>query len=719
MADLFLKFTGRINRRLPNDEGKINDPILRENWLARDGILKKPQGNEVVVADLESTPRWIQRYNSIESSVVSPKTFVYTENGKIRVLDDNAGTSSEVKDLLKENAYPKSQLFKTGDQNKMFIVDGEGLYSHDGNNDNTFLKVDLTDADGDSVNPIDVIEHRDRLIVISKTRLFISKNLDPDVFDDATDSIEIIVGSGRGINLSLGKIEDKLYILNSEGIFALDGDVISALASTFEVRLVDERKIIAGRTAVTVEKAIVFLADDFELWSWNGTTSELLTYEFKLKDFVNEYREMLDKAVAIYEDNYYKMSFVEKGEVEPNIEIWWDAFENKVDVVKGRHVACYMKTDPNVENQYVQLGMSNFEESTFLSHFDGNDGATEYTAESGQVITFEGTAQLDTAQKKFGRSSLKLDGTTAYVTALDSDKWNFGTDDLTIDAQVKFNAINKRQPIVSQYEDATHYWSLELNSSNQLSMIFINGSTVGRYIMSGASGFAVDTRYHVVFVRSGTGAYIFIDGISQALTEVTAFGTNDLGDLAASLYIGKVSVASFWFDGWIDEFRIIKGTAKWTSDFTPPTEKYYNGEITQDYRNNLFNGSEIATRLRTRAITPKSGQNVRFLAFYPKFSPTGDRDITIRYLLDGRSSNLDDTAHFVHNLRGETIKLGFIEIKNQEQFTGRYRPKIKYSRGESIAFEIIEATASLKADFLGMGIDFIGKYKSRGSKVGA
>ena len=503
LADIFIKFTGIINRRLPSDEGEASDPIVRENWLARDGVLKKPQGNESVVTDLGSIPRWIQRYSSIESSVVSPKTFVYTENGKIRVLDDNAGTSSEVKDQLNTNAYPKSQLFKTGEQNKMFIVDGEGLYSHDGNNDNTFIKVDLVDSDGNSVEPIDVIEHKDRLIVISKTSIFISKNLEPEVFDDATDSIQIIVGSGRGSNLALGKIEDKLYIFNSEGIYGLDGDVISALASTFEVRLVDERKIIAGRTAVTVEKAIVFLADDFELWSWNGSTSELLTYELKLKDFVNTYRDKVDKATAIYENNYYKMSFVQKGDSEPNVEVWWDAFENKCDIVKGRHVACSMKTDPNTENQYVQLGMSN------------------------------------------------------------------------------------------------------------------------------------------------------------------------------------------------------KNT------------------ITQDYREALFNGDTIATRLRTRDITPKSGQNGRFLAFYPKFSPTGNRDIIIRYLLDGRLSNPTDTAHFTHNLRGETTTLGFIEITNQGQFTGRYRPKIKCSRGESVAFEIIEATASLKADFLGMGIDFLAKFKSKGSKVGA
>lgn len=504
MADFFVKFNGLINRRSPRDDRDFSQPYLRYNWLCRDGVLRKPPGHEAVISDLDDIPRWIGRYHTVESSVISPKTFVYTQNGVIRVLDDAAGTSSEAKTLLKENAYPKHVLFKTGEQNKLFFVDGEYLYSHDGNNDHLFLRVDLDDSDGNAVNPIDLIEHKDRLFVISKTKLFVSANLQPEVFDDATDSIEIVVGSGKGTNLSLGKIEDNLYIFNTEGIFVLDGDVISALASTFEVRLVEERNISAGRTAVKVEKAIVFLADDYELWSWDGYETKMLSYELKLKDFVNTNRSMLDKAVAIYHDNYYKMSFVEKGESEPNIEVWWDALENKIDIVRGRHVSCYMRTDPNVETEYVEMGQS-------------------------------------------------------------------------------------------------------------------------------------------------------------------------------------------------DENKIVR-----------------------DNRGADFDGDAIVTRLRTGDIVIKKGQNVRFLAFYPQFEPTGNRDIHISYLLNGRLSNPDDSnADWQQNMRGEVKPLGWVSIANQGQFMDRIRPKIKYSKGESIAFEIIDSTAELKADFIGMGIDYIAKAKIKGEKIGA
>lgn len=499
-----IKFNGKIDRRTPFNEGDFNNPILRENWLARDGKISKPRGNEAVITGLTSIPRWEGRYNSIAPGGSAPKSFVYTEDGKLHFIDSVAETYTTVKEVLNTNAYPRHTLIKVAGEIKMYFVDGVNLYSYDGNGDNLFSLVSVTDTSGNSVVPIDLIEHKDRLMLISETILYVSKNLDFEVFDDAIDSIAIIVGSGKGKNLAVRKIEDKLYIFNTEGIFVLDGDVISALASTFEVRLIDERKIVAGRTAVKVEKAIVFLADDYELWSWDGNSSRMLTYEFNLKQDVSTYQNKLERAVATYHDNYYKMSFVKKGDADNEAEIFWDAFEDKVDVVVGRNVSCYMKTDPTVETEYLEMG---------------------------------------------------------------------------------------------------------LTSANT---------------------------------------------------------------------------------------------------------------IVRDDRGSDYNGSAIASRIRTRDVTPLKGYNVRFVGFYPEFMPTGIRDIVIRYLLDGRSSNpTGANATWDQRLRGETKTLGFIEIKNQSQTTDRVRPKIKYSRGESIGFEIIDETLGLKADLVSMGIEYVGKQLSKGRTIGA
>ncbi len=504
MADFYTKLSGQIDRRSPQNEGNPEDVVLRENWLARDGILHKPKGTvKAITTLLDDKPRWIGRYYTVETGQISPKTFAYTQDGQLWVLDDQAKTATSIKELLNTNAYPKHILFKTASQTRLFLVDGENLYQYDGNNDNKFELVENVDADGNTINPIDLIEHKDRLILVSETVLYVSKNLVPTVFDDANDSLAIIVGSARGKNLAVETLEDKLYIFNTEGIFALSGDVISALAITFEIRLVDEKKIIAGRTLAKVEKALNFMADDFEIWSWDGINSNMLTYNFKLKDFVFQNRGMLDKAVGEYFNNYYMLSFVENGDVEPNTEIWWDAFENKIDVVKGRNVSCYMKTDPTKETSYLQTGRS------------------------------------------------------------------------------------------------------DINS------------------------------------------------------------------------------------------------------------------IMNTERENSFDGVAITTKIRTRNLTVKKGENVRFTAFYPEFEPTGDNDILFKYLLNSRLSQPGENLNQASpNLKGEVIGLSFIEIKNQKSFTGRFQPKINYARGESIAFEIEDSTLNLDIKLYGIGLDFVKKSKIKGKKVG-
>jgi len=45
-------------------------------------------------------------------------------------------------------------------------------------------------------------------------------------------------------------------------------------------------------------------------------------------------------------------------------------------------------------------------------------------------------------------------------------------------------------------------------------------------------------------------------------------------DIAASFYIGGDPVAGVYLNGWIDEFRVSKGVARWTSNFSPPTSTH-------------------------------------------------------------------------------------------------------------------------------------------------
>ena len=370
----YLTFTGRVDRWNSTDSGNASDVFRRENLLSRGGVLNTVKGLEKVISSvLTSIPRWTGRYYTIETGLISPKTFVYTEDGKLSVLNERDKTHRIIKEGLNTNAYPRHAFFKTSNQTKMYLVDGRDLWKHDGNNDNRWEKVPLTDTNQDTINPIFIIEHRDRLWLLSETDIYVSKNLDPEVFDDATDSLNLIVGSGRSKNRGFGLIEDNLYIFTTEGIFAVIGDLISAVASTFDIRLVDNKKCISSGSIAQVNKAINFLADDREIWSWDGQQVKLLSHLERTALDINDKPDMLAKIVSTYNDGYYKLSVVEKGKVENNLEFWWDAFENKIDFIKGRNVTCYASADPSEEEPFDIVGRTDkfIDYENRGRHFDG------------------------------------------------------------------------------------------------------------------------------------------------------------------------------------------------------------------------------------------------------------------------------------------------------------------------------------------------------------
>ena len=85
-----------------------------------------------------------------------------------------------------------------------------------------------------------------------------------------------------------------------------------------------------------------------------------------------------------------------------------------------------------------------------LSLFNGADEATTYTAETGQIVTFVATAQLDTAQKEIGSSSLLLDGSGDYCTVPDSADWTFGSGNFTIDMWIRPHAVGAALNLCAQ-----------------------------------------------------------------------------------------------------------------------------------------------------------------------------------------------------------------------------------------------------------------------------
>ena len=190
------------------------------------------------------------------------------------------------------------------------------------------------------------------------------------------------------------------------------------------------------------------------------------------------------------------------------------------------------------------------------------------------TMTAHGNAQIDTGQSKLGGASGLFSGNGAYLSTPDSADWYFGTGDFTIDFWVRFNAlpagtvymwiggqINAAQndfDAVNVYNSAgTYYWVYSFTpAGNQF---------------FASPGLATGIWYHVAIVRSGSSFMVFQSGTQCGSTYTSG---SAVPDVVGTWDIGGSSAIGRWFNGWLDEYRISKGVARWTSNFTPSSSAY-------------------------------------------------------------------------------------------------------------------------------------------------
>lgn len=244
-----------------------------------------------------------------------------------------------------------------------------------------------------------------------------------------------------------------------------------------------------------------------------------------------------------------------------------------------------------------------------LLHCNGADGSTTFTDSSINTHTVNaiGNAQIDTDQYKFGSSSVLFDGSNDYLAVSDSDDWFFDTSDFTIDFFTRFNSFNDNQRYVfcGQLNNNNIWWRFMRESSNKL-MFQAYSAYSGLYFgYTSVNDWKPNLNqwYHIAIVRNGSAIKIFINGQSISLTVNQAI--NSFPNFSGTLNIGAwvadgtfPGVYNYGIDGWIDEFRIVKGEAYWWSNFTPPTTEYvlsvYQGNnLNIAYDNGFFVANNI------------------------------------------------------------------------------------------------------------------------------
>jgi YD repeat-containing protein len=257
---------------------------------------------------------------------------------------------------------------------------------------------------------------------------------------------------------------------------------------------------------------------------------------------------------------------------------------------------------------------------------DGPNGTTTIAdhSPSAKTLAAHGNAQVSTAQSYYGGSSLLLDGNGDYVDSVSTiSDFAFGTGDFTIEffARKSTNGVNNYDIAIGTYTSSNAsngYW-VELSATRGFFFAGTAGGGAGSVMYAQYNSSPNDsTWHHWAIARSGTSLKLFKDGV------VVASATNSVNLPAATLQIGTDPYSEF-FNGYL-QMRITKGVARYTANFTPPTQFPF-GTLTS---------ASLGHRPgQLQSVTNPAGQVTQ----YTKYDPTGH----VRQMIDPKGVVTDTT----------------------------------------------------------------------------
>lgn len=198
-------------------------------------------------------------------------------------------------------------------------------------------------------------------------------------------------------------------------------------------------------------------------------------------------------------------------------------------------------------------------------HMDGTNGSTTFTDVTGKTVTPSGDAKISTAQSKFGGASAYFDGAGDYLSTSASSDFSHGTRDFTIEFWCRpttaTNAVLLDGRAIGPDGPQVALW---LNAASRLEL-YVSGAAR----IAGTSAVATASWHHIALSRASGTTRLFLDGVSLG-TWADSTSYSETRYVLGADRAGSLSP----FTGYIDDLRITKGIARYTANFTPPTEAF-------------------------------------------------------------------------------------------------------------------------------------------------
>ncbi|MBL7058743.1 LamG domain-containing protein, partial [Patescibacteria group bacterium] len=212
--------------------------------------------------------------------------------------------------------------------------------------------------------------------------------------------------------------------------------------------------------------------------------------------------------------------------------------------------------------------------TVLLIHSDSTDGSVVFADDStagnggaGHTITAVGNVHHEVDQKKFGATSMYFDGSGDYLSVPDSEDWDFGGGDFTIDFWVRRATVASHAYFYNQYKagyDGVYLVAYALSHGKKLVFNVDNdGSFPWAISLLSTTTIEAGVWYHVAVSREGNVWRLFVNGVKEAEATNSLVLTDKTSNIG--LGIGAWDFSSNPYYGHMDEMRVSKGVARWTS----------------------------------------------------------------------------------------------------------------------------------------------------------
>ena len=204
------------------------------------------------------------------------------------------------------------------------------------------------------------------------------------------------------------------------------------------------------------------------------------------------------------------------------------------------------------------------DDNTVLLLNFNNAGIIDHTMKNN--LESESNTRVSGQQIKFGTGSIYFDGTDDKLVIPHQEYQQLGTGEFTVELFVYFTSTDQRQGFFGNDQG----WYFQIYA-NELEFALSTSAVIER-----AFSHSINQWYHLAATRdSSNDIRLFIDGTQQG---AVVNSTANLRHASNDFHIGNIGPATSrpFKGGYMDEIRITKGAARYTSNFTVPTKAFAN-----------------------------------------------------------------------------------------------------------------------------------------------